>query len=232
MNFRIFLRQLFSFWKRSQGPFPKTGTDTYIDPSAQFLGASRIAIGSRCSIGEDCWFNVNQRGVEGPAIIVGDSCFIGRRNFFTAGSQIILGDYALTGVDCHFLGANHSFADPLKPYVISEVPTEEPIMIGTNCWLGSSVIVLRGVRIGYGSIIGAGAVVTRDIPPFSIAVGNPAQVLRRYNFASGQWTAISDWTDACEVGMPDEENYRRMLKEKYPRVSVPAVAGSGALGNL
>ena len=52
-------------------------------------------------------------------------------------------------------------------------------MIGDNCWIGENVIVLPGVHIGDGSIIGAGAVVTHDIPNYSLAVGNPAKVIKK-----------------------------------------------------
>lgn len=55
----------------------------------------------------------------------------------------------------------------------------KPITIGDNCWLGGNVIVLPGVNIGSGSVIGAGSVVTHDIPPSSLAYGNPAKVVRK-----------------------------------------------------
>ncbi|WP_312855910.1 CatB-related O-acetyltransferase [Nocardioides stalactiti] len=57
-------------------------------------------------------------------------------------------------------------------------PLDQPIRIGAACWLSDNVTVLRGVEIGNGAVIGAGAVVTKDVPPFAIAVGNPARVLR------------------------------------------------------
>lgn len=53
-----------------------------------------------------------------------------------------------------------------------------PVTIGNDCWIGGNVVLLAGVTIGNGCTIGAGAVVTRDIPPFSVAVGSPARVVR------------------------------------------------------
>ena len=54
----------------------------------------------------------------------------------------------------------------------------QPITLGDKCWLGAGVIVCPGVTIGEGAVIGAGSVVTRDIPPYSVAVGNPCRVIR------------------------------------------------------
>ena len=54
-----------------------------------------------------------------------------------------------------------------------------PITIESNCWIASNVVVVGGVTIGEGSVIGAGSVVTKDIPPHSLAVGNPCKVIRR-----------------------------------------------------
>ena len=61
-----------------------------------------------------------------------------------------------------------------QPYRVSS----KPIVIEDDCWLGGGVIVLAGVTIGKGSVIGAGSIVTKDIPPYSVAVGNPCKVMR------------------------------------------------------
>ncbi|NJM72477.1 MAG: acyltransferase [Scytonema sp. RU_4_4] len=71
---------------------------------------------------------------------------------------------------------NHNFADLTRP-MKSQGVTSKGIVIENDCWLGTGVKVLDGVRIGCGSVIGAGAVVTKDIPPYSIAVGVPARVI-------------------------------------------------------
>ncbi|MBL4677498.1 MAG: hypothetical protein JKY70_15040 [Mucilaginibacter sp.] len=63
----------------------------------------------------------------------------------------------------------------------------KPVIIEDNVWIGETVSVLPGVTIGKGSIIGASAVVTKNIPPYSIAVGNPAKVIKTYNFESNSW---------------------------------------------
>lgn len=229
---RSFYYQACSFWRRARGPWPQTGRGVYVDPTAQFLGAAQVVIGDNSCIGADSWFNVNERSGNGEAIIIGHSCFIGRRNFFTVSSQILVGAYTLTGPDCHFLGANHSFADPWRPYVLGEIVPEPPIRLGPNCWLGASVILLPGVQVGFGSVLGAGSVVTGDIGPCSLAVGNPAKVIRRYCFARGSWVPTANWDEASAAALPSEVNYLQRLAERFPHVRLPAIASSGLLGHL
>ena len=65
-----------------------------------------------------------------------------------------------------------------------------PVFIEDNVWIGEFVSVLPGVRIGEGSVIGTMSVVTHDIPPFSIAVGSPARVIKRFNFATSCWERV------------------------------------------
>lgn len=76
-----------------------------------------------------------------------------------------------------------------------EKPTErpliaQPIIIESNVWIGESVCVLQGVRIGKGAIIGAMSLVNKDVPEYSIAVGIPAQVIKKFNFISNQWEKV------------------------------------------
>ena len=125
--------------------------------------------------------------------------------FFDFGTYTKIGDdfYAntnLTILDCTYVtigncvkfGPNVTLVTPVHPLRYQDrniqyredgsayaVETERPIVIGDNCWLASNVTVTGGVTIGEGCVIGAGSVVTKDIPPHSIAVGNPCKVLRQ-----------------------------------------------------
>jgi lipopolysaccharide O-acetyltransferase len=66
----------------------------------------------------------------------------------------------------------------------------KPIIIESNVWIGESVCILQGVKIGKGSIIGAMSLVNKDIPEYSIAVGIPAKVIKKFNFISNQWEKV------------------------------------------
>ena len=115
--------------------------------------------------------------------------------FFLDGSEIEIGDYSAIGVDCRIYGAvkigndvmmgpevvvlprNHRF-DRLDIPMWRQGHSTEPIVIDDDVWIGTRAILLPGVKIGKGAIIGAGAVVTRDVPEYSVVGGNPAKVIK------------------------------------------------------
>ena len=91
--------------------------------------------------------------------------------YYQAINGIEIGEGTIWAYNCSFISANHSFSD-LKHH-----DKVAPICIGKNVWLGSNVVVLPSVTIGSNCIVGAGAVVSKSIPDFAIAVGNPAKVI-------------------------------------------------------
>ena len=93
-------------------------------------------------------------------------------------THIYVGDYTMLGPNVVLATAGHPILPELRPLAYQY---NMPVHIGRNCWLGAGVIVLPGVSIGDNSVIGAGSIVTKDIPANVIAVGNPCRVLREIN---------------------------------------------------
>lgn len=107
---------------------------------------------------------------------IGDETFIGRGTFIHAGGGVQIGANVLIGPYVKIWSADHCFADRSKP--INEQGHEfAPIVIDDDVWLGVDCIILKGVTIGRGAVVGAGSVVTKDIPPYAVVVGVPAQVI-------------------------------------------------------
>ncbi len=75
--------------------------------------------------------------------------------------------------------ANHDFADTKLPMIEQGHATQRRVVIGDDVWIGARVIILPGVTIGTGCVVGAGSVLTRDVPPGSVVAGNPARVVKR-----------------------------------------------------
>lgn len=90
------------------------------------------------------------------------------------------------GPNCHFFSQPHSRAKEGK-YAFRGFEKPKPIYIGPDCWIGYNVVVTGGVTISEGCTIGASAVVTHDIPPFSLAAGNPAVVKKTYDIPKGYY---------------------------------------------
>lgn len=215
----------------------RIGPGTHIDPTVQVLGWRNVRFGANCVIGEHTCLNVNDR--TGLRLEIGDNVFIGRRNFFSTGDQLTIGDYCLTGPNCNFLGAGHVMTDPFTPYIVAGIESYGVLAVGPNCWLTSAVTVLGGVKIGYGSIIGANSLVNRDIPPLCLAVGNPARVIKVYDLSQACWRNLpADPALAAEAleqhqrSLPVEEAYLSELRRKHPRVVVPKIAAGRAGGEI
>jgi len=148
-------------------------------PYIRGLGRIRIGRGVNLS-GRSCFYFL--RGMpESPSLEFGDRVFVGNGCTFSVAKQISVGSDCLiaAGVrvhdnDGHPLDAARRIAgDPLTPEETA------PVVIEDGVWVGADSVILKGVRIGRHSVVGAGSIVTGDIPPDSLAAGNPAKVIRR-----------------------------------------------------
>lgn len=134
--------------------------------------------------------SIIEEGVEfnprGGLISLGESCFIGTNVTVQSyiNSQIIIGKNTLIAKGVGLFGSNHKIQDPSRGY--SEEKGEN-IIIGSNVWIGSNTIITAGVEIGDFSIIGAGSVVTKSIPSFCMAAGNPAKIIKIYDDKKKEW---------------------------------------------
>jgi len=116
---------------------------------------------------------------KGGSIEVGDSANLGIGCVILSESRVTIGDSCLFAAHCYLVaGGNHDFSRTDIPIIQQPSLSRGGIHIQQNVWLGARVTILDGVTIGRDSIVGAGAVVTRDIPPFSIAAGVPARIVR------------------------------------------------------
>ena len=97
-------------------------------------------------------------------------------------------------------------------------------------FIGAGARIVGNVTIGHGCVIGAGATVTKDVPPFSQVVGNPATIRRRYSFLQRNWVSASAFTPEDEGAIPNEADYIARLAQSGP-VRMPYIAAGSDLGN-
>ncbi|AFY43859.1 DapH/DapD/GlmU-related protein [Nostoc sp. PCC 7107] len=177
--------------------FAQLDSSVYIQNGVEFLGTDRISIGKKAHIfkgvridaqghsnnhiylshGVAIERNVDIGCLDNTSIYIDEETFIGPDVCIAGPGDIIIGKRCLIAAHSGIYANNHNFSNPLEP-IKSQGITRQGIVIENDCWLGHGVTVLDGVTIGEGSVIGAGAVVTKDIPPFSVAIGVPARVIK------------------------------------------------------
>lgn len=122
----------------------------------------------------------------GP-VIIGNNSRIGIGNVIigpvTIGNNVILAQNIVVS------GLNHNYTDVNKPIYL-QGETVGMITLEDDCWIGANAVITAGITVGKHSVVSGGAVVTKDIPPFSVAVGNPARVIKKYNFDTKIWETI------------------------------------------
>lgn len=114
-----------------------------------------------------------------PDLVIGENSGIGEYSKIMPG--VIIGDNVMMGPKCFFCTRNHEYTRTDIPMIQQGFQEQRPIKIGNDVWIGQNVIILPGVTVGNGCIIGAGAVVTKNVPDYAIVGGNPAKILKYRN---------------------------------------------------
>lgn len=173
-------------WRMKMASF---GEGSYIQGPNWVVNPSAIEIGQRVSIWRHARIEAicskNNAGI--TRLKIGDGTAIQPYVHIGAAHQVTLGKHVMIASSVYITDHDHDLSDPMDPPSINSRLLTSPVHIGDYTWLGEKVMVLKGVTIGERSVIGAGSVVTRDIPPLSIAIGSPAKVIRRYDQDAGRW---------------------------------------------
>jgi acetyltransferase-like isoleucine patch superfamily enzyme len=149
-------------------------------PPAALFGEAAIRIGDDTLIGP--YVSLSAGMVPGQSLIsdrivtIGDRCLIGRQSSIVGHFEIVIEDDVFFGPNVYVTDQNHATSDSSLP-IGRQSAGEKAVRIGAGSWLGANVVVLPGVTIGRHVAIGAGSIVTKDIPDHATAVGNPARVL-------------------------------------------------------
>lgn len=177
--------------------FSRMGKSIYIQNGVELLGAHNVELGDGVHLfkgvrvdalghennkitleaGVAVERNVDIGALDNTHIYIDKGTFIGVGTCIAGPGNVKIGKRCLIAAHSGIFANNHKYADPLK-YIADQGVTCKGITIEDDCWLGHAVTVIDGITIGKGSVIGAGSVVTKDIPPYSVAVGAPARVIK------------------------------------------------------
>lgn len=171
-----------------------------IEENVQICHAKNLKLRKNVFIGRNAYIGASGGGITiyENAIIM-DNCYINVFNYFASGTSSItihenvvlstgcvlhghsgveIGRNTIVGPQTVFVSGEHGDIAPDSNYRFAECTVNTPIYIGENVWIGSNVIILPGVTIGSHAVIGAGSIVTKDVPGFTVYAGNPARMLR------------------------------------------------------
>lgn len=143
------------------------GANTYLGPVTNFLGIA---------------YN--------PKIVIGDGTWVGKNCSMAAIHRVEIGKNVLFAGHVHITDHSHGYEDISRPMTVQPLISKGPVVIEDDCWLGFSCEILSGVHIGKHCVVAARAVVTKDVPAYSIVAGNPAKVIKRYDEELGKWVRV------------------------------------------
>jgi len=129
-------------------------------------------------------------GSHKPKLEIEDKVTVGSTTMISAVKSIQIKKNVLISQHCFIGDHNHEYKDTSTPIRYQGLTNIAPIVIDEGAWIGANVTVASGVRIGKNSVIGANSVVTHDIPAFSVAVGLPARVIKKYNPKTKKWERV------------------------------------------
>jgi acetyltransferase-like isoleucine patch superfamily enzyme len=183
---------------RRARPFRRFGDGSAICfPIAALYGEEHIELGEGCIIGPYCSLSAGvmpgQVLDHTPVVTIGDRVLIGKGSGIVGHHTVEIGDDVFTGHHVYITDANHGYEDRSLPIGKQFAPTR-PVRIGSGSWLGHGTVVLPGADIGRNVAVGAGSVVTGALPDFSVAVGNPARVIRHFVEGDG-WVKVQHAAD-------------------------------------
>lgn len=143
---------------------------------------NKFEIGDYSTIEDFCTIN---NGV--GDVIIGKHTRIGMSNVLIG--PVTVGNYVILAQNVVMSGLNHSYEDIHLPVSKQKVSTAL-ITIEDECWIGANAVITSGVTLGRHSVVAAGSVVTKTIPPYSVVAGNPARVIKQYDFETKQWARL------------------------------------------
>jgi acetyltransferase-like isoleucine patch superfamily enzyme len=188
------LTKLHSIWLTLTYPFASVGRNLSIHCTCRLRRpvAPAIRLGNSVTICKDSWLNVYGPALHRtePAIVIDDNTWISPRCQISASNRIHLERDVLVAASVLIMDHNHAYEDTALPISKQGITGGGSIRIGQGCVIGqgAAIICPRGeLTLGRNCVVGVNSVVTRSFPPYSVAFGNPARVIRQYDTAKKMW---------------------------------------------
>lgn len=150
----------------------RVGAKSVVGLRCRVLRPWALSLGERCTLEDDVYCKIVD---DSARVAIGGHVFVGRGAQFDVQRSISVGDHTVIAPGAFLVDHDHGLRADLR---IDQQPCEAgAVAIGRDVWIGARAVILAGVSVGDGAVIGAGAVVTRDVPPLGVAAGVPARVI-------------------------------------------------------
>lgn len=171
----------------------KIGKNCFIGRRARINQCKYMSMGNNCRIGNDCrlsFYDEFYGKKHNPELVIGDNAYLGDHLTILCADKIQIDEDVLMASYITITSENHGIEVETEiPYSKQHLETK-PVHIKRGVWIGEKAIILPGVTVGEKSIIAAGAVVTKDVPDYAIVAGNPAKVIKKYDFSTSKWEKV------------------------------------------
>lgn len=171
--------------------FYSFGKKSIIKIPFKINGSRFISIGNDVIIAPGTWIAAksSSSASKESILVVGDGCTIGHFNHIYALNSVVLEEKVLTADKVYISDNLHEYENINLPILEQPLKKLNPVRIGKGAWIGENVCII-GANVGRNSVIGSNSVVTSDIPDFSIAVGAPARVIKRFDHETNSWVKV------------------------------------------
>jgi acetyltransferase-like isoleucine patch superfamily enzyme len=166
--------------------FKELGSRSRLKKILRIDGAKFITIKKNVLIQSNTWIGAIKVSEFEPQLEIHSSSVIGNFNHIIATSSIIIEESVLTADKVYISDNVHCYENINEPILNQKIKQLKGVVIGRGAWIGENVCII-GASVGRNSVIGANSVVTKDIPDFSVAVGSPAYIIKRYCFETETW---------------------------------------------
>ena len=185
---KCFFKKTFSNTFYYAARYHMFGSNLFVGLRSRVTGEGYIKLGKNVTVQSDCFivtFPKNKGLIIGNNVIIGQFSRIGCKN------SVIIKDNVFTGPNVFIADYNHNYSNikiPIREQ--DDVVYTEGVIIKRDTWIGTNVAIVGNVNIGKHCVIGANSVVTHNIPDYSVAVGCPARVIKRYDFNQNKWVKV------------------------------------------
>ncbi|WP_172579827.1 acyltransferase [Ligilactobacillus agilis] len=164
------------------------GSNLFVGLRSRVTGKGFIKFGKNVTVQSDCFIATFPKN---KGLIIGNNVMVGQFSRIGCKNSVVIEDNVFTGPNVFIADYNHNYSNVRIPILEQDdVVYNEGVIIKRDTWIGTNVAIIGNVNIGKHCVIGANSVVTHNIPDYSVAVGCPARVIKRYDFNQNKWVKV------------------------------------------